>query len=364
MSRTIHVDLGSRSYDIIIKENSLADISEYVWSLGLGKRGIIITNDVVSRWYLDPVARSLEQAGFVMEQFILPDGEQTKCLDWLDKVYHAMLKARLDRNSFVVALGGGVVGDLAGFAAATYMRGIPFIQVPTTLLAQVDSSVGGKTGVNLKEGKNLVGAFYQPKCVVIDPLVLRTLEKRELRAGFAEVIKYGVIRDEVFFRYLEDNITDIFNLKPDCIEHIISVSCRIKAEVVAKDECEAGLRAILNFGHTAGHALEAICGYGKLVHGEGVGIGMAVACSLGQMCTGFASESTDRIKQLIRESGLPYRVPAGIASDLIIEYMRRDKKTANDTIRFVLPVKIGDVTMVDTVSDKDIATAIEANKDT
>lgn len=362
MAQKIPVNLGNRSYDIVIKVNCLNDIAEYISLLKTGKKAFIITNDVVGRWYLRPVAESLDSAGYSVVSYTIADGEQTKSMSWLEKIYHAMLDAKLDRHSIVIALGGGVIGDLAGFAAATYMRGIPYIQVPTTLLAQVDSSVGGKTGINLKEGKNLVGAFYQPKLVVIDPAVLKTLPERELKAGFAEVIKYGIIRDEEFFCFLEKNIPRIFKLEPECIEHIVSTSCRIKADVVEKDERESNLRAILNFGHTVGHALEAVTDYAHFVHGEAVAIGMVVACALGEQCLGFPTESTRRVKNLIHTSGLPYLVPKNISNETVIDFMRHDKKVKDDTLVFVLPKKIGEVSIVSTVSVPEIMEALDASR--
>ena len=240
MTKKIHIDLGTRSYNIFIKNNILSKTSDYLTGLGLSKKCVVITNDIVKQWYLEPLVDNLSKNGFEVSTIILPDGETTKSITYLEQIYHKMLEAHLDRNCFVVALGGGVVGDLSGFAASSYMRGVPFIQIPTTLLSQVDSSVGGKTGINLKEGKNLVGAFYQPKIVVIDPLVLNTLEPRHIKAGFAEVIKYGVIHDRNFFNYMLDNLDDIFALEETALSHIIAVSCETKAYVVEQDERESG----------------------------------------------------------------------------------------------------------------------------
>ncbi len=362
MANNIRVDLGSRSYDIIIEKNSLADCASHLSDLKIGRKGMIITNEVVEKWYLEPVLDSFRKEGFCVDSFILPDGEQTKSIHWLEQIYHKMMDIGLDRHSFLVALGGGVVGDLTGFAASTFMRGIDFIQIPTTLLSQVDSSVGGKTGINLREGKNLVGAFYQPRLVVIDPQVLTTLDERQLRAGFAEVIKYGVIRDDSFFDYLEKNIEGIFNLDDRCIEKVVSRSCEIKSEVVEKDERESGLRAILNFGHTAGHAFEAITGYSKFVHGEAVAIGMMVASSLGEKVFSLDKLFSERLKSLIKMSGLPYSIPLDISDDKIVEFMKRDKKVKDDKITFVLPRSLGSVEIVKDVSVDDILWSINRNR--
>lgn len=359
MAQTIMVDLGARSYPIFIEHGILDSCAEYIFNLKTGTRGIIITNDVVSKWYLDKVYNNLNDDGHIMETLILPDGEKTKSIEWLEKIYHEMLSVHLDRHSFVIALGGGVVGDLAGFAAATYMRGIPYIQIPTTLLAQVDSSVGGKTGLNLKEGKNLVGAFYQPKMVIIDPSVLTTLSPRHLRAGLAEVIKYGIIWDQELFCFLEENIRKILKLDKNCTEQVIGASCRIKAEVVGKDERESALRAVLNFGHTVGHAIEAISGYDKFVHGEAVAMGMMAETYLGAKVLGLDEESVHRIKAIIASSGLPHIIPEDITSDVIIEHMYYDKKVKNKKIRIVIPDKIGSVQIVDDISESNIAWALE-----
>ncbi|MCD6461104.1 3-dehydroquinate synthase [bacterium] len=358
MPRKIHIDLGSRSYNIFIKNNILAEASSYLTNLGLGKKCAVITNEVVKQWYLKPLINNLTENGFEVSSIILPDGEKTKSITYLETLYHEMLKSHFDRNSFVVALGGGVVGDLAGFAASSYMRGIPFVQIPTTLLSQVDSSVGGKTGINLKEGKNLVGAFYQPKIVLIDPLVLKTLEIRQLKAGFAEVIKYAVIHGKTFFDYLVNNLYDILALEEKSLSHIIAVSCEIKAYVVEQDERESGLRAILNFGHTVGHAIEALTDYDSFVHGEAISVGMAAACRLAEQKTGFSKKDTARVKNLIIKSGLPVDIPEQLSADKIIEYMKHDKKVKDGKIRFILPDKIGNARIVNNVTEDDMKRAI------
>lgn len=349
MTNTVHINLQDRSYDILIEPGLLARCAEPIRTVLQSRRCMVITNDIVKQWYLEPVLASLADAGIDAAPYILPDGEQVKSVGHLESIWHAMLDARLDRHCFVVALGGGVVGDLAGFAAATYMRGIPFVQIPTTLLAQVDSSVGGKTGINLREGKNLIGAFYQPRCVIIDPNVLQTLDIRQLRAGFAEVIKYGMIYDASFFAYLETHLERIVSLELSPVEHSIALSCRIKAQVVEQDERESGLRAILNFGHTVGHALEAITQYGRFVHGEAVAVGMVAACSLAEQVLGFDRYATQRLIDIVKRSGLPSEIPSDIDNDTIIGYMRRDKKVKDDVIRFVLPDSIGSVRIVSDV---------------
>ncbi len=359
MGHTVHINLGERSYDIRIEAGSLADCGSLIKTVTPAKRCLLVTNDVVKQWYLEPALGSLKSAGFDASPFVLPDGEHVKSLNCLESIYHAMIEARIDRHGCVIALGGGVVGDLAGFAAATYMRGIDFVQIPTTLLAQVDSSVGGKTGINLREGKNLVGAFYQPRLVVIDPDVLSTLDGRQLRAGFAEVIKYGIIYDADLFAYLEDHIERIFKLDSTCIAHIVAVSCSIKADVVEQDERESGLRAILNFGHTVGHAIEAVTGYDRFVHGEAVAVGMAVAVTLANSVSGFTDGCVKRVISLLKRSQLPYRIPSDISTESIIECMRKDKKVKNDIIRFVLPERIGKVKIVDDVPVSAIARAID-----
>ncbi len=362
MPQTVHINLDDRSYDIRIQSGILTGCGKLIAESTTARRCMLITNEVVKQWYLEPTLESLKSAGFTVTPYILPDGEEVKSLKYLELIYHAMLDAHLDRHCCVVALGGGVVGDLAGFAAATFMRGIEFIQIPTTLLAQVDSSVGGKTGINLREGKNLVGAFYQPKLVVIDPDVLSTLEQRQLRAGFAEVIKYGIIYDADFFAYLETHVGRIFKLDPACIAHIIALSCTIKARVVEQDERESGLRAILNFGHTVGHAIEAITGYGRFVHGEAVAIGMAVAGSLAVEVLGFEPFSVKRLVALMKKSGLPCTVPSDISTNEIIDYMGRDKKVKDNVIRFVLPDEIGRVKIVKDVSVEAMSKAIDQQR--
>ncbi|MDA8423706.1 MAG: 3-dehydroquinate synthase [Nitrospiraceae bacterium] len=340
----VKVRLGDRSYDIEIG-SSLDRAGERLLELGLGKKMALITNPAVRKLYGQRLVDGLKQAGFIVMSVEIPDGEQYKNLDWANSIYTALLINSFDRKSALVALGGGVIGDLAGFAAATFMRGVPFIQVPTTLLAMVDSSVGGKTGVNHPMGKNMIGAFYQPKKVLMDLDVLRTLPKEELLSGMAEVIKYGVIRDSSFFEYLDTNRGKILSLDPDALGYIISRSCEIKADVVSADEREGGLRAILNFGHTVGHAIETAENY-TMRHGYAVAIGMVYASRLAHK-TGLCDQSVpDRVETLIRSYGLPTDLSAlsrKPSSAELMATMQIDKKAEGGKVKFVLPKKIGEV---------------------
>src|SRR5215216_6261011 len=278
----VNVSLGQRSYAILIRPKLLTELGRECQKLGLGTRCAIITDGNVARHYSADVQKTLRRAGFDPALVTVPPGEKSKTLRGVESCFDKLAAHRLERKSFVIALGGGVVGDLAGFVAATYLRGIPFVQVPTTLLAQVDSSVGGKVGVNLKAGKNLVGAFHQPRLVLCDLQTLRTLPSREFRAGLAEVIKYGIIYDAALFQTLERQMSKLLKQQPAALAQIVARCCEIKAEVVSQDETESGLRAILNFGHTIGHALEAISGYGKFLHGEAISIGQVYAARLSQ----------------------------------------------------------------------------------
>jgi 3-dehydroquinate synthase len=341
---TVKVRLGDRSYDIEIG-SGLGEVGGRLRELGLGKKIALITNPTVKNLYGQRIVESLKEAGFTVLSIDIPDGEQYKNLDWANAIYTALLINGFDRKSALVAFGGGVIGDLTGFAAATFMRGVPFIQVPTTLLSMVDSSVGGKTGVNHPMGKNMIGAFYQPKKVLMDLSVLRSLPKEELLSGVAEIIKYGVVWDRAFFEYLDDNREKVLSLDPDAILHVIRRSCEIKADVVSKDEREGGLRAILNFGHTIGHAIETAENY-TIRHGYAVAIGMVYAARLAEK-TGFCDASVpDRIEKLVAAYGLPTnladlrRKPA--ATELL-NAMQIDKKAESGKVKFVLPTKVGEV---------------------
>jgi 3-dehydroquinate synthase len=340
----LKVDLAERSYDILIGRDLLGELGPRCRKLGLGSRCAIITDSNVEPHYGKETQRLLEASGFATTLITIPSGEKSKSLKCVGECYDAMAKHRLERKSFVVALGGGVVGDLAGFVAASYLRGIPFVQVPTTLLAQVDSSVGGKTGINLKAGKNLVGAFYQPKLVLCDLATLDTLPERELRAGMSEVIKYGVIYDALFFRRLEQQIEAALNRDPATLAKIIARCCAIKADVVSQDETESGLRAILNFGHTIGHALEAISGYGKYLHGEAISVGQVLAARLSRRILGLPGSDVERIRALLERTGLPVEAKlSGAQKQKLLAAMKLDKKVSQGEIKFVLARQIGKV---------------------
>jgi len=341
---TVKVPLGERSYDIEIGM-SLDQTGPEIKSLGLGQKIAVVVNPTVKALYAKQVMESLKAQGFMAMVIVIPDGEQHKDLDWANAIYTSLLTNAFDRRSLIVALGGGVIGDLAGFAAATYMRGIPFVQVPTTLLAMVDSSVGGKTGVNHPMGKNMIGAFHQPQKVLMDLEVLKTLPKEEFLSGMAEVIKYGVIWDGAFFDYLDNNRDRILGLDRDALIHVIRRSCEIKAEVVGKDEREGGLRAILNFGHTVGHAIEKAENY-TMRHGEAVAIGMVYASRLA-FATGLCDASVpERVEKLIASYGLPTNLRSLSRKPTVqglMDTMQIDKKAEGGKVKFVLPTKIGEV---------------------
>jgi 3-dehydroquinate synthase len=339
--KTLTVELGDRSYPIHIGENIIDGTGEYVRQVGLSGKVAVVSNPTVAQLFLDPIHDALSASGFEITPILVPDGEEHKTLKSLETIYDRLIEQRFERKSCVMALGGGVVGDLAGFAAATYLRGVPYVQVPTTLLAQVDSSVGGKTGVNHEEGKNLIGAFYQPKLVLIDVSVLRTLPRRELIAGLAEVIKYGIIQDPILFQLLEEKMERLLSGDRELLVQIIAASCAIKAKVVEKDEREDDYRAVLNFGHTIGHALEATTGYKQFLHGEAIGIGMAKAAALSWKQGLLDRKSLERVLQLIQKTGLPTEMPAGIAMDGLIERMEVDKKASGGKIKFILCEGIG-----------------------
>jgi 3-dehydroquinate synthase len=350
---TVNVRLGERSYDIVIG-GSLDQAGEELQGLGFGKKMALVTNPSVKKLYGRRAVDSVKAAGFLVMSIEIPDGEQFKTLDWANCIYTALLINSFDRHSALVALGGGVIGDITGFAAATFMRGVPFVQIPTTLLAMVDSSVGGKTGVNHPMGKNMIGAFYQPRKVLMDLSVLNSLPKEELLSGLAEVIKYGVIRDATLFDYLGKNREKILMLDPGAMEYIIRRSCEIKAEVVSKDERESGLRAILNFGHTLAHAIETAENY-TMRHGYAVAIGMVYAAQLAYKA-GFCDASVpERVKDLILSYGLPVdlstlsRKPSVTK---IMDAMQVDKKAEGGKVKFVLPIKIGEVTVTNAWEDQ------------
>ncbi len=342
--RTVRVPLGNRSYDIKIAPGLINKLGAECARLKLGSRCAIITDTNVGRAYAKPAYNSLLRAGFEPSLVIVPAGETAKSLKNVQSCFDRLASHRLERKSFIVALGGGVVGDLAGFVAATYLRGIPFVQVPTTLLAHVDSSVGGKTGVNLKAGKNLVGAFYQPKLVLCDLAALNTLPPREFRAGLAEVVKYGIIYDAALFTRLERDLPKLLRRENKALSEIIARCCEIKADVVGQDETESGLRAILNFGHTIGHGLEAISSYGKYLHGEAISIGQVAAAKLSHELSGLPEKDAARIADLFKRAGLPTTVKLNASQrPKLFAAMKLDKKVSDGEIKFVLAQRIGKV---------------------
>ncbi|MBM3845564.1 MAG: 3-dehydroquinate synthase [Verrucomicrobia bacterium] len=340
----VPVALGKRSYSIHIGSGLLKTLGEQASLLDLGRRCAVITDSRVGPLFASGVLKSLTKAGFCPSLIQVKAGEATKSLGSVEKCCNAMAKHRMERKSFVVALGGGVVGDLAGFAAACHLRGLQFIQIPTTLLAQVDSSVGGKTGVNLKAGKNLVGAFHQPRLVLCDIDTLKTLPDREFRAGLAEIIKYGVIQDRALFELLESQMQRILRRDKSLLTQIIARSCEIKADVVSQDETESGLRATLNFGHTIGHAIEAISGYGKYLHGEAISIGQVLAARLSEQCLGLPASDSMRIRQLFERTELPTSIRLNaLQLKRLLEAMQLDKKVVGGQVKFVLARGIGRV---------------------
>ena len=342
--RIVQVPLGSRSYAIKVGGGLLPRLGAECAQLKLGQRCAVITDANVGRKFATAALKSLSASGFEPVLLTVPAGEKSKSVSTVEKCYDQLAQHRLERKSFIVALGGGVVGDLAGFVAATYLRGIPFVQVPTTLLAQVDSSVGGKTGVNLKSGKNLVGAFYQPRLVLCDLDTLKTLPKREFISGLAEVIKYGIIYDANLFAQLENNLPKILRRDSQTLSQIIARCCEIKAEVVGQDETESGLRAILNFGHTLGHAIENSSGYGKFLHGEAISIGQVAAAKLSHKILGLPLHDAERIEKLFIAAGLPVKIKLAAARrKKLFAAMRLDKKVSGGEVKFVLAEKIGKV---------------------
>ena len=351
--RIVQVPLGNRSYAIKIGGGLLARLGVECARLKLGRHCAVITDSNVGRRFAGAALKSLAAAGFEPVLISVPAGEKSKRIALVEKCYDQLAAHRLERKSFIVALGGGVVGDLAGFVAATYLRGIPFVQVPTTLLAQVDSSVGGKTGVNLQAGKNLVGAFYQPQIVLCDLDVLKTLPSREYISGLAEVIKYGVIHDAILFAQLERNLPKLLQRDAVTLAAVVARCCEIKADVVGQDETEGGLRAILNFGHTIGHAIENSSGYGKYLHGEAIAIGQVAAARLSQKILGLPSGDVERIAKLFVQAGLPVKIKLNSARrKKLFAALKLDKKVSGGEIKFVLAQKIGKVAWNQRVPEK------------
>jgi 3-dehydroquinate synthase len=356
---TLPVALGERSYAIHIGRGLVGAAGSLLAPLLATPRTVIVSNPVVAAHWLAPLRASLTAAGIASEAILIPDGEAHKSWATLYDVLTRLLEARAERTTTLVALGGGVVGDVAGFAAATYQRGMPFVQIPTTLLAQVDSSVGGKTGVNHPLGKNMIGAFYQPRAVLIDTACLATLPDRELVAGVAEVIKYGAIRSEPFLGWLEANVDRILARDGEALAYAIAESCRTKARIVAGDERESGERALLNFGHTFGHAIEAGVGYGEWLHGEAVGAGMVMAAGLSARMGLIAATDAARLERLVARSGLPVDPPR-LGVERYLELMGRDKKVAAGAVRFVLLRALGEAFVTADVPAGDLTAVLGA----
>jgi len=356
--RTLTVALDARSYPIHIGAGLVARADLLLAHLK-APLAAIVSNETVAPLYLTGFASALRDQGVRVTEILLPDGEEHKNWQTLNRIFDALLENRCERATTIIALGGGVVGDLAGFAAATYQRGVPFIQLPTTLLSQVDSSVGGKTGINHPLGKNMIGAFYQPRLVLADTDTLKTLPERELSAGLAEVIKYGLIRDLAFFEWLEANMEKLRARDPEALTHAIECSCRNKAEVVAEDETETDVRALLNLGHTFGHAIEAGLGYGKWLHGEAVAAGMVMAAELSRRIGWLSQADVARTAALLRRAGLPVRGPV-LGADRYMALMALDKKVASGKLRLILLEALGRGVIRDDAPETEVRAAIEA----
>lgn len=347
----IHVELGARSYDIVIGRGLASRSAAFLQERARFSHAVVITDGNVEAPHGRTLAETLAEAGASVDLVVVEPGETSKSVPTAVALWEKMLELGADRKTAVVAVGGGVIGDLAGFIAATFARGLPFFQVPTSLLAQVDSSVGGKVGINLPEAKNMVGAFLQPRGVLIDTETLRTLPDREYRSGLAEVVKYGVILDADFFAYLEAHVEGLLRREADVLVPTIARCCRLKADIVQQDEREeTGLRAVLNYGHTFGHALEALSGYGGMLHGEAVAVGMLCASRLAQLLGRIDPELTERQRRLLSALGLPTEVPP-CNLDELLRMMRHDKKAAHGQLRFVLPSRLGHVELVGGVDD-------------
>jgi 3-dehydroquinate synthase len=336
--KTLNLDLGEKSYPIYIGQDLLFQ-SELLSKHISGKQVMIVSNTTVAPLYLDKVKLLL--SSFNIAEVILPDGEQYKTLDSVNLIFDALLKNRFDRSCTLIALGGGVVGDMTGFAASSYQRGVDFIQIPTTLLAQVDSSVGGKTGVNHQLGKNMIGAFHQPKCVIIDVDTLDTLDDRQFSAGMAEVIKYGLLGNVAFFEFLQTNISKLMHRDKDLIIQTVYQSCTDKANIVAQDELETGKRALLNFGHTFGHAIENTLGYGVFLHGEAVSVGMLMATKMSQLLGDLNKSDVDNVQDLLEKSNLPISIKNKISASKFLSAMSVDKKVIDGNIHLILMKKLG-----------------------
>jgi 3-dehydroquinate synthase len=349
MYATLEVDLGERTYPIYIGQGLLE--TPALWEGLLGSRQVLVVSNttVAALWWptLQKTLSTLARPPSKLELFALPDGEQFKELNHLNDIFTALLEHRFDRSACLLALGGGVVGDMTGFAASAYQRGVEFIQVPTTLLSQVDSSVGGKTGVNHPLGKNMIGAFYQPKAVIIDTRVMATLPARELSAGLAEIIKYGLIDDPVFLTWLEQHMDDLLAKDTEALSYAIKTSCEIKARIVASDEKESGARALLNFGHTYGHAIETHQGYGAWLHGEAVAVGMQMAAELSQKMGWITADAVERVSAILRRANLPTQPPGNMCGEDFRQGMAVDKKVQEGRLRLVLLKSLGQAVVTD-----------------
>ncbi|TYG34045.1 3-dehydroquinate synthase [Lonepinella koalarum] len=355
---TVNVELKERRYPIYIGENLLKDPS--VYPLKSGDKVMIVSNETIAPLYLDTVTKTLENIGCKVSNVLLPDGEKYKTLQSLDLIFTALLKENHGRDTTLIALGGGVIGDVAGYAAASYQRGIKFIQIPTTLLAQVDSSVGGKTAVNHPLGKNMIGAFYQPITVIVDTLTLNSLPKREVNAGLAEVIKYGAILDLAFFHWLEQHIDNLVALQQADLQYCISCCCQIKADVVARDETEKGDRALLNLGHTFGHAIETHLGYGNWLHGEAVAVGMMMAAALSEQLGNISKADVGRLEKLLARANLPTISPDTMQPEDYLPHMMRDKKVLAGKLRLVLLKTLGQAYVTTDMDKSLVLSAISA----
>lgn len=346
--KIVKVSLGSNSYEIHIASGVLGQTAHQLKAIGLNGKLVIITNPVVKRRYGDRLKQELDQEGFQVTVLSVPDGEEYKSLEMAGRLYHELTESYTERTTPILALGGGVIGDLSGFVAATYLRGVPLIQLPTTLLAQVDSSIGGKVAVNHGQLKNMIGAFYQPELVLSDISTLKTLPPREFVSGMAEVVKYAVIKDAGFFAYLESHFAQISSLDEEVLEEIVFISSQIKAEIVAADEKDTGIRNILNYGHTVGHALESVSDF-ELAHGQSVALGMLVAGRISNRLGLLAKNELIRLKSIIERIGLSTRLP-DLEVENIIQAMKHDKKILKGKIRFILPRALGEVVITDEVS--------------
>ncbi len=354
MIKTFHVELNENRYPLFVGSGILNRIGEYLKSCAKSTKALLVADTFVNHRYAPLVMESLKSSGFDVTIVDIPVGEESKSLEQFARIQDSLVENQLDRGSTLIALGGGVIGDLAGFAAAVYMRGIAYVQIPTTLQAQVDASVGGKTAINHPKGKNLIGAFHQPKLVLIDVETLKTLPQQDIRAGLIEVIKMGVIRDEPLFEMVEVNLETILNLDIEMLIEMIARACANKADIVAKDEKEGGLRMVLNYGHTFGHALEALTHYKKYRHGEAVSIGMNCAARLAVNLGMFSETDFERQRALLNRAKLPRTFPSNLSAEAICDAMSHDKKALGGKLRLILPTRIGEVIIRDDVTDKEI----------